>query len=123
MTERRTIIVPSPHGPVTVSEPDWCVTHGQDALDYRAFTHRGADFNINIKTPTGSRTLLTGRLEQPVWPTTGRTTDMIYSLDFAYGDTACDPEQLRAVYRSAAGQLRQLLDRADQLEVLRGGGR
>jgi hypothetical protein len=120
---RRTITVPGPHGPLTVFEPDWCTHHGQDALDWRALTHMGDEFHVNVDTPRGSMTLLSGFLFQQVWPGAGNGTSVMYALDLGDSSADCDPDQLRALYHSAVSQLRQLLDRADQLDVLRGGGR
>lgn len=122
MSEARTVTVPTPDGPVVLPEPDWCTRHSEDRLDYRALAHQGDEFQIDVHTPAGPITLLTGHLQQHVWPSTTRAAGVVYVLALAHGDAVCSPEQLRAVYRSAVDQLRQLLDRADQLDVIRGGG-
>lgn len=119
---KRTITVPGPHGPLTVFEPDWCTHHSHDELDWRALTHMGDDFHITVNTPRGDMTLLTGLLFQQVWPGAGNSNDVMYALELGDGSVDCTPDQLRALYRTAVDQLRQLLDRADQLDVLRGGG-
>jgi hypothetical protein len=123
MTEQRTIIVPGPHGPLTVFEPDWCTGHGQDNLDWQALTHLGEESDITIDTPAGGMAILSGQLFQQVWPGAGNGTDVMYGLDLTHSAVNCTPGQLRAIYRSAVDQFRQLLDWADRLDALRGGGR
>lgn len=124
MSAPRNVTVPTPDGPVVLPEPDWCVQHGTDRLNHRVFTHYGDDFHINVDTPGGPRALLAGFLQQRPLAREGATTDVVYALELADGDSvAYDPEQLRAVYRSIVDQARALLDRADQLEVIRGGER
>lgn len=123
MSEQRTIIVAGPHGPLTVFEPEWCTGHGQDNTDWQGLTHMGDEFTISIDTPAGSMGLISGQLFQQVWPVDGNSTDILYGLDLTHSAVNCTPEQLRAIYHSAVDQLRQLLDWADQLDVLRGGAR